>query len=76
LQLGQIIEGGFYMKMALWSCWTFRRDLWRRRLVGVLAICGLNEKPPAGRRRHEELAFCDKIRSFRPPGHIVVGNAG
>jgi len=56
LQLGQIIEGGFYMKMALWSCWTFRRDLWRR--------------------RHEELAFCDKIYSFRPPSHIVVGNAG
>ncbi len=44
--------------------------------AGVLAICGLDEKPPAGRRRHEELAFCDKIRSFRPPSHIVVGNAG
>jgi len=38
--------------------------LLRRRLAGVVALCGLSKKPPARRRRHEEPVSGDKIRIF------------
>src|SRR6266576_2900307 len=72
-------EGFAISRMCVWRR-TSCAVLWRRRLAGVVMLCSQLKKPPAGRRRHENLRSVTESReslSFAPkkggPGACAPG---